>query len=79
MVMDFLSSMGVGKQAQAVEERGAGGDVSVWELRECRERGNELWAEVAIVGAEDELGDGRFKGLPPPLAAPYFTAFADEE
>jgi hypothetical protein len=61
-VLDFLTSTDVGRLVPAVEAGDAGSDVSEWELRELREREDELRAEAAVLGAEDELGD--WEGLP---------------
>ena len=76
-MLDFLSSTDVGRLVPAVEEGDAGSDVSEWELRECRDREEELRAEAAVLSAEDELGDG--EGPPLFLPTPSFMALADEE
>lgn len=47
------------------------------ELRERREREDELRKEAAVLGAEEERGDGEV--LPLSLPAPSFMASAEKE
>ena len=61
----------LGRLVPAVKEADAGSDVSEWELRERREREEGLRAEAAVLGVEDELGDG--EGLPLFLPTPPHT------
>jgi ribonuclease HI len=75
-VLDFLSSTDVGKIVPAVEEDGAGSEVSEWELRERREREEEREAEAEALGAEDEGDAGEELRLF--LPTPLFMASAEE-
>ena len=77
MVLHFLSATDVGRLAVAAEEGGTGSDASEWQLRERREREEELRAEAAVLGTEDKLGGG--EGLPLFLPTPCFMVSADEE
>jgi len=70
-VPDFLSSTDVGRLVPPLEESGAGSEVSEWERRERRERGEERVAETEKRGAGDEQ--------PLFLPTPSFMASADEE
>ena len=76
-VPDFLSATDVGRLVPAVEESGAGSDVSEWELQECQEREEELRAEVVALGAEDKPGG--MEGLLLSLPTPSFMASVEEE
>jgi len=75
VVLDFLTSTGVGKIVPAVEED-AGSEASEWELRERMEQEQERRAEAEALGAEDEAGAGK----EPPLffPTPPFMASARE-
>ena len=57
-VLDFLSSTDVGRLVLPLEESDAGSEVSEWELRELRERGEEREVEAEELGAAGELGVG---------------------
>jgi hypothetical protein len=75
-VLDFLSSTDIGKIVPAVEEDGAGSEVSEWEFREGREREEERGAEAEALGAEDEGDAGEELRLF--LPTPSFMASAEE-
>ena len=77
MVLDFDSSRDAGRLVLAVEGAGEGNDVSECEPLECREREQDLRADAAVLGYEDELGDG--EGLPLFLHTPFFMAPANKE
>jgi len=66
-VLDFLSSMDVGRMVPAEEDTRS--EVSEWERRERR-------AEAEALGAEDELGFGEEPSLFP---TPSFMASTGEE
>ena len=71
-VLDFLSTMDVGRLVPAEED--AGSEVSGWERREREE---ERRAETEELGAAGELGAK--KKLPLFLPTPSFMASADED
>ena len=71
--MDFLSSTDVGKIVPAVEVDDTGSEVSEWELRERKEREEEMEVEAVALGAEDEgdIGEEYQLLLPtPPFMVP---------
>ena len=77
-VLDFLSSMDVGRLVPPLEEEGnAGSEVSEWELRELRERQEERKGEAEALGVVDDMGDG--EELPLFLPTPSPMASAGEE
>ena len=77
-MLEFLSSTDVGKIAPAVEEDADGGsEVSGWELRERRERGEEREEQAEALGAEDEGEAGVEHRLFLPTRS--FMASAEEE
>jgi len=70
-VLDFLSTMDVGRLAPAPVEEDAQSEASEWEVRERREREEEREAETARLGAEVEE--------PLFLHTPAFLASVEEE
>ena len=76
-VLDFLSSMDVGRTVPPVEVDDAESEASEWELRERMEREEENRAEAEVLGAEDETGAG--EEPPQFLPTPAFMASAGEE
>jgi ribonuclease HI len=76
-ILDFLSSTDVGKIVPAVEVDDTGSEVSEWELRERKEREEEMEVEAVALGAEDEGDIGEEYRLF--LPTPPFMVLAGEE
>ena len=74
-VLDFLATTDVGRLDPAEED--AGSEVPEWELRERRERDEEMRAEAEELGAAGELGAREELLLF--LPTPSFRESADED
>jgi ribonuclease HI len=70
-VLDFLATTDVGRRVPAPAEEDAQSEVSEWELRERRERGEERRAEAEELGSEVEQ--------PLFFPTPSFMASMEEE